>query len=126
MTMHRLKRILGPAEQASKPGHDLLPLEPLTQSRILGTADVLDHREIATRLAPVTDAPRSARPLMVLAPGREVIAVPEESYEITGRLAGGLAAFGDALSISATQAQCQRDSVVSVVMVRPELAPLPD
>ena len=47
MIMHRLERILGPAEHASKPGHDLLPLEPLTPRRILGAADVLDHGEIA-------------------------------------------------------------------------------
>ena len=32
-----------------RPGlaQDLLPLEPLTPSRILGAADVLDHREVA-------------------------------------------------------------------------------
>ena len=36
MIMHRLERILGPAEQASKPSHDLLLLEPLAPSRILG------------------------------------------------------------------------------------------
>jgi hypothetical protein len=52
MIMHRLERILGPAEHASKPGHDLLSLEPLTPRRILGTTDVLDHAEIAQRRTP--------------------------------------------------------------------------
>lgn len=47
MIMHRLERVLGAAEHASKPGHNLLPLEPLTPRRILGTADVPDHGEIA-------------------------------------------------------------------------------
>lgn len=56
MIMHRLKRILGPAEHASKSGHDLLPLEPLTPRWILGTADVLDHGEIAQSQNPVRSA----------------------------------------------------------------------
>jgi hypothetical protein len=56
MIMHRLKRILGPAEHASKPGHDLLSLEPLTSRRILGTADVLDHGEIAQPQNPARTA----------------------------------------------------------------------
>jgi hypothetical protein len=47
MVMHRLERIVGPAEHPSKPGHNLLQLEPLTPRRILGTADVFDHGEIA-------------------------------------------------------------------------------
>jgi hypothetical protein len=38
---------LGPAEHASEPGQDLLLLQPLAPGRILGSADVLDHREIA-------------------------------------------------------------------------------
>src|SRR5919106_955079 len=33
MIIHRLERILGPAEHASKPGYNLLPLEPLSRRR---------------------------------------------------------------------------------------------
>jgi hypothetical protein len=44
MIMHRLDWFLGPAERASKPGHDLLPLDPLAPGRILGAADVLEPR----------------------------------------------------------------------------------
>ena len=59
MIMHRLERILGPAEHASKPGHDLLPPEPVRPYRILGTADVLDHGEIA-------QAPPEPPPLSIM------------------------------------------------------------
>jgi hypothetical protein len=56
MIMHRLERIHGLAEHASKPGNDVLPLEPLTPRRILGTADVLDHGEIAQAQNPARTA----------------------------------------------------------------------
>jgi hypothetical protein len=52
MIMHRLERILGPAEHASKPGNELLPLEPLTPRRILGTADVLIMARLRNRRTP--------------------------------------------------------------------------
>jgi hypothetical protein len=45
--LKRLERILGAPEHASEPGQDLLLLQPLAPGRILGSADVLDHREIA-------------------------------------------------------------------------------
>jgi hypothetical protein len=56
MIMHRLERILGPAEHAPKPGHNLLSLEPLMPRRILGTTDVLDHGEIAQAQNPARTA----------------------------------------------------------------------
>jgi hypothetical protein len=56
MIMHRLERFLGPAEHASKPGDNLLLLEPLTRRRILGTVDVLDHGEIAQAQNPARAA----------------------------------------------------------------------
>jgi hypothetical protein len=47
MVLQRLEWILRPAEHASEPGQDLLLLEPLAPSRILGAANALDHGEIA-------------------------------------------------------------------------------
>ena len=56
MVMHRLERIVGPAEHPSKPGNDVLPLEPLTPRGILGTADVFDDGEIAQAQNPARTA----------------------------------------------------------------------
>jgi hypothetical protein len=47
MVLQRLEWILRPAEHASEPRKDLLPLEPLAPGRILGAPDVLDHGEVA-------------------------------------------------------------------------------
>jgi hypothetical protein len=51
-----LERVLDAAEQASKPGPDLLPLKPLAPSRILGATNVLDHGEVAQAQHPARTA----------------------------------------------------------------------
>ena len=65
MIMQPLEWVLGAAERPSKPRQDLLLLKPLTPRRILGAADVLDHREIA-QAQNATGAAIFSRPSLVL------------------------------------------------------------
>jgi hypothetical protein len=47
MVQHRLEGTLLAAEHAAQPRDHLLLLEPVTPRRILRTADMLDHGEVA-------------------------------------------------------------------------------
>ena len=47
MVQHRLEGTLVAAEHAAQPRDHLLLLEPVTPCRILRTADMLDHGEVA-------------------------------------------------------------------------------
>ncbi len=74
MVLERAERILGAAEHASEPGHDLLPFELLAPGRILGASDILDHGEVAQAQDPARpsmsswSSPVSRRPFCARAP----------------------------------------------------------